>query len=90
MFIMDGHTSEQVPEAVINLVQSTDDFPPEYIEFCLSGQKFSVLISRNNNLFDCCLGTCVGDVSYSCDIKSSDKFDEALGELKKFCAPKQK
>ena len=87
---MNGHTSEQVPEAVINLVQSTVDFLPEYIEFCLSGQKFSVMISRDDNEFDCCLATCVGDIFYSRNITSSDEFNEALDELKNFCDSKQK
>jgi hypothetical protein len=86
---MNGPTSEQVRQEVIEMLQSTVDCL-KHIEFSLSGQKFSVIISRDNNLFDCCLATCVGDISYSRNITSSDEFDEALGELKTVCAPKQK
>jgi len=75
VFIMNGPTSEQVRQEVIEMSQSTVDCM-KHIEFSLSGHKFSVLISRNNNLFDCYLSTCVGDISYSRNITSSDEFDK--------------
>lgn len=87
---MNGHTSEQVPRKVIQMLQSTVDFPSEHIEFSLRGQKFSMIISRDDNEFDCWLTTCVGDISYSREFTSSDEFDEALRALTKVYDSKQK